>query len=311
MKQLNIDLQQVLDAISRRTNLLARLKSNEERFEEYERSLEGLQTTLDRERKDVAKLEGRSVKALYVSIFSDKQKRLQKEHRDVVRAEVAHYQCRVKLEQLQSAKVSMEEELAQMGNVEVQRAEIMERKEALLQSQDGPDAHRLIKLGEETAEARAQLREVKEASVAGRQACHLLEDMQDDLQRASGYGMWDLLGGGLIATALKHSELNSASGSGEDAQEALYRFQRELADIQIDEVPDVELGTFHSIGDYLLDGLVFNWIVQSKINGSIEFVGDVLGQVRAIQDRLRDRESQLEVRIADSVRQATSIVEGA
>ena len=49
------------------------------------------------------------------------------------------------------------------------------------------------------------------------------------------------------------------------------RFHRELSDLTIttDTSLDINISTFDTFADYFFDGLIFDWMVQSKINKSL------------------------------------------
>ncbi|MSA03534.1 hypothetical protein GKG47_18860 [Lactonifactor sp. BIOML-A3] len=61
--------------------------------------------------------------------------------------------------------------------------------------------------------------EIQEAKTAGRQALEALEEAEDFLQSARNMGIWDMLGGGLLADIMKHSRLDKATRCLEAARE--------------------------------------------------------------------------------------------
>lgn len=52
------------------------------------------------------------------------------------------------------------------------------------------------------------------------------------LDKAEGWATWDMIGGGMISTAIKHSHLDDAKRQVHLAQNRLRNFESELADIQ-------------------------------------------------------------------------------
>jgi hypothetical protein len=97
-----------------------------------------------------------------------------------------------------------------------------------------------------------------------------LERVIDSLENAEGWGAWDLLGGGLISTAMKHSRIDDARKDIHDVEAMMSRFKRELADVQKSVDLQIDIGEFTSFADYFFDGLIVDWIVQSKIVDSLE-----------------------------------------
>lgn len=75
----------------------------------------------------------------------------------------------------------------------------------------------------------------------------------------------------------------------------LRRFKRELADITIKELPEmsVQIDSFSKFADYFFDNLIFDWVVQSKINRSLESCQSVQFQVSKILSKLKSMDKNL------------------
>ena len=74
-------------------------------------------------------------------------------------------------------------------------------------------------------------KEKQEAIVAGQQALRSLRQAQDCLSSARNWGIYDLLGGGLLSSLVKHSRMDKAQQCINEAKSSLYRrwFWRRLA----------------------------------------------------------------------------------
>ena len=130
-------------------------------------------------------------------------------------------------------------------------------------------------------------REVNEAIQAGNQALGSLRQARECLNSAGNWGIVDLLGGGLISTFVKHSKMKDADELIQQARSDLRYFSRELMDV--DTVSDfhVETGDFLSFADYFFDGLIADWLVQSRINDAKRQVDNAIQRVEEILRRLR------------------------
>ena len=78
----------------------------------------------------------------------------------------------------------------------------------------------------------AQRREIDEAIVAGNRALTALNKTEKCLDNASAFGLWDIFGGGMFSSMMKHSKIGDAQKCLEDAQRELRAFSRELEDVQ-------------------------------------------------------------------------------
>lgn len=129
--------------------------------------------------------------------------------------------------------------------------------------------------------------EVQEAIAAGETALRSLKDVQKELDSAKNWGIVDLFGGGLITDLIKHSKMNNASEYMETAKADLHRFQRELRDVTVVTEIHVDVSEFLTFADYFFDGLIADYMVQSKINDARNQVETAISQVEAILKDLR------------------------
>ena len=131
-------------------------------------------------------------------------------------------------------------------------------------------------------------KEIREAIVAGERALNSLYEAQDKLNSARGWGMFDLFGGGLLADMMKHGKMNDASRFMEDAKCHLKAFQKELKDVNLSLDLRMEISSFLSFADFFFDGLVADYLVQSKIMAAKEQVEDAIVMVTNVLNTLRD-----------------------
>lgn len=126
---------------------------------------------------------------------------------------------------------------------------------------------------------------------AGNAVLSELENVISYFKSAGNWGVVDLIGGGLIITAVKHSKINKAKTAVNEVQHLLGRFQRELADLKIS--PESQLGidvsSFQTFADYIFDGLIFDWIVQSKINKSLNNARGMKDNMSTIMKNLQNQ----------------------
>lgn len=125
-------------------------------------------------------------------------------------------------------------------------------------------------------------REMQEAVRAGERALGSLYAAREKLKSAGNWGILDLFGGGFVTSMVKHSRMGDAAGLMEDAKRDLQVFQRELKDIQVSLELRMEIGSFLSFADFFFDGLVADYLVQSRITEAKEQVDDAIDHVERI-----------------------------
>ena len=144
------------------------------------------------------------------------------------------------------------------------------------------------------------LRETEETIGAGQEAHRQAQQVLDSLRSARGWGIYDLLGGGMLSGLMKHSRMDRAQQQLESLRQALERFNRELKDMQVQCSASAELSGFWRVADLAWDGLISDWTVLSKISDARTRVEQTDAQILQALDRLQ----QMRRRVMEQMHQA-------
>ena len=129
-------------------------------------------------------------------------------------------------------------------------------------------------------------KERQEAILAGESALVSLKRAKAELNAARGWGIYDILGGGMISTMIKHGKVDKARRYVEDAKWELQRFSRELRDIPYYGGTDLGIGDFAMFADIFFDGMLADFYVQTKINTARNQVDNAIRRVENILRQL-------------------------
>lgn len=129
-------------------------------------------------------------------------------------------------------------------------------------------------------------KEVNEAIQAADAALRDLREAEGYLNSAGNWGIFDMLGGGIISTAIKHGKMDDAERKMNDAKYSLQRFSKELDDVDQHLNFDFNIGDFLSFADYFFDGFVADWLVQSRINDAKNQVREAIHRVETVRNQL-------------------------
>lgn len=133
----------------------------------------------------------------------------------------------------------------------------------------------------------SNIMEIREAIAAGERALSSLYVAQDKLKGARGWGIFDMFGGGFITDMIKHSKMQEASKSMEEAKYFMQRFQKELSDVNGNFNLQLNVGGFLSFADFFFDGFLADYLVQSKIADARRQVDDAIIKVSRILEDLK------------------------
>lgn len=311
MKSLDERLTEVKEDIRHKQKLEKDLLQIKESLAAEREKYANLNKQLLKEGRDVKKLEGLSLSGLFLTILGSKEAQLEKERQEYLAAKLRYDACRSEIDALEGKERDTIKQLALLEGLEAKYRELLAEKEAVILSGQGGQARLLLELSEELGELKANQKELQEAIEAGNHALLQLKKVQDSLGSAQGWGVWDILGGGLIATAIKHSRIDDARQHVHSAQQALHWFIRELKDVNPHLQTDItiDIGGFATFADYFFDGLIMDWIVQSRINESLNNVNNL---VRGVSHTLRNLQQELHIvqnRLAEGYKKRQLIIE--
>ncbi|WP_346847124.1 hypothetical protein [uncultured Clostridium sp.] len=306
---INEELIAAKEKVWRKEKFEGMIRHTEESLEkEVNRKIE-LEKALKDEGKDVKKLESLSITNIFYSILGSKEQQLDKERQEFLAAKLKYDECChsvLMLEKdLESYKVSFNNLLDAGAGYEA----VLKKKEAFILGLNNENSKKLLEIMEKIPSIEAQKKELQEAIAAGDAARNELQFVVDSLKSADGWGTWDILGGGLLATAAKHSEIDKAKEYAQNTKIALMKFQNELADVDLAMDIDINIGSFETFADYFFDGLISDWIVQSKISDSLKSVCNVVYNVEDIIKSLRSKLTTVENELSSIKENMKSLIE--
>ena len=130
-------------------------------------------------------------------------------------------------------------------------------------------------------------KEIREAIYAGEAALISLKNAREKLNSAKNWGFFDIFGGGMLSTFIKHSKMDESSEYLEDARRKLEIFKRELRDVNVPTDISVSVDGFLKFADFFMDNVIFDLMVQSEIDRAGRAIEDTIVEVETILGRLK------------------------
>lgn len=116
-------------------------------------------------------------------------------------------------------------------------------------------------------------RERQEALFALDQALGLCHAASDKLKSAKGWGLFDIVGGGMISSLIKHGRIDEAKSVLIDLESQLGVVKKELGELSMELRNTLHLSTGHLAFDIFFDNLFSDIHTQSKINQTLHLLG--------------------------------------
>ncbi|KFN09188.1 hypothetical protein [Paenibacillus macerans] len=167
----------------------------------------------------------------------------------------------------------------------------------------------LAELADRRAELSVQLKELEEAILAGQSVQSDLSAAEDDLHSAKNWGTYDMLGGGMLSTHIKHNRIDEAMDHIYQAQRSLARFEAELRDVGGGLPVEMEISGMLTFADYFFDGLIADWLVQGRIQDTLAQVEQKQSEVGRLMQKLDAAQRKAESELAELTRKYVRIVE--
>jgi hypothetical protein len=162
-------------------------------------------------------------------------------------------------------------------------------EEARFESRDSGYTTRSLSYEEpRSGDSGAERREIEEAVRAGERALDSLQEARKQLDSARAWGIYDLVGGGLISSMIKHSKIDNANQWMDQANRDLRRFAKELRDVDSEDL-QIDTGSLVSMLDIFCDNFFSDILVQQKINDSRARIDVLADRIEAAVQALRQR----------------------
>lgn len=300
------ELQKLQEQVERKKKLNSMMEGLKERLYELEKKVDVLEKRKLSEDKDVEKIEGHSLAAFFYGVVGKKDAKLDKERQEAYEATVKYNTAKAELEELREDIRRNESELMCYAHSEDYfEQKLMECMNEAKKS-GGASVEKVTRIERELNHIENQKKEVHEAYIAGQRALNSAENILANLDGAGRWGIYDVLGGGLIADLAKYEYLDNAEDEVKKLQIELMRFQTELADIKLDTIPQIEQDDFLKFADYFFDGIIADWTVLSRIKKSKEQaevtwsqISDMLEQLDIMKEKLEQRALELKNQLGE------------
>lgn len=293
-ESLNSELDKLRQDISRFHRIEAILSDLNGQLSNKKKQETLLQTESEKENLDYEKISNMSISSLFYTILGNREEHIEKERQEALAAKLKLDQCRLAIKDLELQIAQLEKERDSLINCQQDYEKLLHEKYYLILSQHGANADKIIGLQDKLQLCAANKKELSEAITAGKNVISSADRIIQCLDSAEGWGTWDILGGGLLTDLQKHSHIDDAKEEASRMSLLLNRFHSELADVKINTEFHIDIDGFTKFADFFFDGLIADWVVQSKIHNAQSSAEHLREQVETVTRHLVDLKQQNE-----------------
>jgi hypothetical protein len=267
---------------------VALLKGLKEERAEASAQMEQARDVFKKESKDVEQMEKSSLKSYVAMIAGRYGETLEKERQEMVEAKLKYDRAKEAFERLDE-KVkhheSLKKELENITKEYNQKIKTL-REKMLKENTEFKNLYESKRNAYD--QTSKELIELVEAIDAGEIVLQELNEAKRAFDSAANWGVFDMVGGGLLATMAKHNKINEGKRILNSVSNSLKDFNRELKDVDQSKFIDmnIDLSDFLTFADYFFDGIFADFTVQSRINNVKSKISTGINEIQRINQKL-------------------------
>ncbi|WP_288221113.1 hypothetical protein [uncultured Clostridium sp.] len=271
--------------------LKTKLLNLEKEIDKTNKSVEDLKVRLSKEKSDVDKLESFSLSYIYYKMKGSIDEKISKEKFEFLEAQAKFLEANDYLKRLISNKKELLESISNIGDIDLKHDDLLNKSSEYILKINNEKSKIVSEILEKMKFTSIEQREIREALYEGDKLIPCIEKAISYLNSAKNWGIYDMMGGDLIATMAKRSKMSEASNAINSIKVMLKKYNSELNDLSDKINISLNLDGLSSVMDYLFDNFFTDYFVQGKINSALEASIELKAKVTNIQMNLNNRYS--------------------
>ncbi|MDV4151705.1 hypothetical protein R0131_12825 [Clostridium sp. AL.422] len=269
--------------------LNSKLLAIEHEINKTEKTFEELKIKLSKEKKDVDKLESFSLSSIYYKMKGTIDEKISKEKFEFLEAQAKYIECDDYLKRLLSNKKSILNEISQLGDLDLKYNNLLNKSADYILSLNNDKSKKVSEILERIKFISIEKKEIQEALLEGDNLIPYIDNAISSLNSAKNWGIYDMMGGDLIATMAKRSKMNDASTALNSIKVMLIKYNAELDDLSENITISLSLDGISGFMDYFFDNIFTDYFIQGKINSALDSSISLKNKVVSIQNKLTNK----------------------
>ncbi|WP_415349147.1 hypothetical protein [Clostridium perfringens] len=298
LKDLNEKIKECRENIALKEILEKRNLSLENELNSKEKELGELEKRLNKELKDVQKLKSLSFSNLISNILRNKDEKLEKEESEYLEAKLKYDNFKFKVEKLRYDVEENNNRLGQLINIEGKYKDLISEKRELVKKFNLNIRDEIIEIENEIKDLLSNKTEISEALREANNCLMISEETLKSLRGAKNWGIYDIVGGGMISSAIKHNRIDDAKTYMERLSYSVDRLNKELGDVDTSIFNEgLNISGFSYTFDIFFDNIFSDFSVQGEINDSLYKIEDFRNKVLNLIRKLEEKENSVGLKV--------------
>ena len=227
-----------------------------------------LDRKLDKELRDVERLEGLSTKAIFYKILGSKEEQIEKERQQYLESVLRNEELQNRIQILEYEVNLLEAKLSSRVKLDKKLAKLKQLREEEILRSDPVLRAKLLEVSNQLEENYHLKKELQEAIEVGRICHNLTKQVVKHLTQVRNWGVWGKQKG--YTRMMRRDSIDRARNLSFQVKHHLNLLNKELADMGQRVKIDIDTSTFIDFTDFFFDNLITDWIMHQKISKALE-----------------------------------------
>jgi len=290
--KLREEIHSILGEINTLEKVQSHLDEINKQISESSAQLFKLDKQIDEELKDIESLEKIGLKSLFTKVLGSKEEQLEIERQEYLQATLKYNELKKTNDLLVYEKELLEKKTRSVKRLKSKLEKLKQKREQEIKRTNNPLAAEIFNIADHLDRNFILNKELTEAIQAGEKAKALVMAVYQELRKAKQWGQWDMGGRGYGSQYGKRHAIDKANGYVYKTQQLLRVYEKELRDLGMEVSLRFKLQNFHSFLDFFFDNLISDWIVQQKINHTINNVLKTKDEIESINGSLAQEQKK-------------------
>jgi len=237
MSDLDEQILETYQALRRKEKITLHLTHLNARIRELRMELVGLKRVVDREYKDIERLQKLSLRRLFRSVLKDREAQLELNRQEYLMAFLMWRDRKEELEALEFEQGILQERLDQFkigAKIEDQLKSLIQRKLKTLVGFDQSSKMQLIDLKNQINQHTINIEQTEEAIIHGERVMAHFKELHEELRQVIGWGVFEMHGQGRYSSYAKKQYIKETKENISQLNQQIVKFRIELNDLYID-----------------------------------------------------------------------------
>jgi DNA repair exonuclease SbcCD ATPase subunit len=286
LENINKKITEIEENLRKRREFSDILEQKQQELSKAQTGRRELSKALNKKERQIKRLQSPSVIGL---IFRREDIDLQEELRqyDIIKSEYEN--CADSITDIEKDINFYKEQIENYHSLDSDYDDLIRERQDLILSKNDSTARELRGYLDEISEKESSARSIREGISACNRALPSLARAIGNMESARSWGIWDIMGGGFLSTAVKHSRIDNMRQEIKGVEREIRALNTNLSYINLPSDMDIEIGGFATFADYFFDGLFADLFVQGKIKDSLNKLRDTYDKINRIKDALQTK----------------------